>query len=222
MSADEWLRNAMDDAEAAGHIALLDVLEDPDLTDDERRERITGLLPKPTPNGVDYALWRHFVGVLNSIPILTDVERRKHLDALERIFAISPPPGPPSGNPGASRDIALVHFSEMNAELNTRSVIKGLINASETSLIVGPTQSGKTFFTLDLALHAAGKPTWRGLTIRNGSVVYIAAEAGRGVINRIRNVAATRSPPLLTSATIRSASYLRYSITASRAHSVGA
>ena len=92
MSADEWLREAMDDAEAAGHIELLDLLEDPDLTDDERRERITELLPKPMPNGVDHALWHHFVGALHSIPILTDVERRKHLDTLERIFAISPPP----------------------------------------------------------------------------------------------------------------------------------
>jgi hypothetical protein len=92
MSADEWLRQAMDDAEAAGHIELLDLLEDPDLTDDERRERITELLPKPMPNGVDHALWHHFVGALHSIPILTDVERRKHLDTLERIFAISPPP----------------------------------------------------------------------------------------------------------------------------------
>ena len=92
---------------------------------------------------------------------------------------------PPSGNPASPREIALVHFSEMDADLNTRSVIKGLINASETSLIVGATQSGKTFFTLDLALHVAGQPAWRGRTIRNGSVVYVAAEAGRGVINRV-------------------------------------
>jgi hypothetical protein len=91
----------------------------------------------------------------------------------------------PGDNLTVTREIALVHFSEMNADLNSRSVIKGLINASETSLIVGAPQSGKTFFILDAALHIASKPAWRGLTIRNGSVVYVAAEAGRGIINRV-------------------------------------
>ena len=83
------------------------------------------------------------------------------------------------------RKIELVHFAEVNPDLNSRGVIKGLINAGETSLIVGAPQSGKTFFTLDAALHVAGEPTWRGHTIRNGSVVYVAAEAGRGIINRV-------------------------------------
>lgn len=46
-------------------------------------------------------------------------------------------------------------------------------------------QSGKTFFALDAALHIAGKPTWRGLPVRNGAVVYVAAEAGRGIVNRV-------------------------------------
>lgn len=83
------------------------------------------------------------------------------------------------------RKIELVHFAEVHPDLNSRGVIKGLINAGETSLIVGAPQSGKTFFTLDAALHVAGEPTWRGHTIRNGSVVYVAAEAGRGIINRV-------------------------------------
>ena len=45
--------------------------------------------------------------------------------------------------------------------------------------------SGKSFLAVDLACHvAAGRP-WRGRAVLQGAVVYLAAEAGRSVGNRV-------------------------------------
>jgi hypothetical protein len=64
-------------------------------------------------------------------------------------------------------------------------IIKGLLGLGETSSIYGPSGCGKTFLAIDLALHvAAGRP-WRGQRVRPGGVVYVAAEAGAGIANRI-------------------------------------
>jgi hypothetical protein len=53
------------------------------------------------------------------------------------------------------------------------------------AVIYGESNSGKTFFATDLALHvAAGRP-WRGRAIEGGLVVYLALEGSLGIRNRI-------------------------------------
>jgi hypothetical protein len=53
------------------------------------------------------------------------------------------------------------------------------------SVIYGPSNSGKTFWTIDLAYHIAIGAPWRGRRVAQASVLYLAAEGGRGVINRV-------------------------------------
>lgn len=59
-------------------------------------------------------------------------------------------------------------------------LIKGIIPRAETVLIYGASQSGKSFFTFDLAMAVARGVPFAGRRTKAGLVVYCAAEAGVG------------------------------------------
>jgi KaiC/GvpD/RAD55 family RecA-like ATPase len=102
-------------------------------------------------------------------------------------------------------------------KLDTRQIIKGLIDPGAFVVIYGPSGSGKSFFTADLAQHIATGAAWRGRKVQQGLVVYIASEAGTSILrrfiawrdNRLGDTAArvplailTRGPNLLASAEV--------------------
>jgi len=60
-------------------------------------------------------------------------------------------------------------------------LIKGLLSSREVSFLAGPTQSGKSFFATDLGLCVARGIEFWGRKVRQGAVVYIAAESSTGV-----------------------------------------
>lgn len=79
-------------------------------------------------------------------------------------------------------------------------LIKGLLTRGERSMVAGPSQSGKSFAVLDIALSVArgvdfsayskigGRSGWevRAFKTRHGGVVYQAGEGGRGIKKRLR------------------------------------
>ncbi|MGH7096261.1 MAG: AAA family ATPase, partial [Stellaceae bacterium] len=81
--------------------------------------------------------------------------------------------------------IELMRFADMRPRLDGRPLVKGILEQEQTSLIVGPTGCGKTFLTLDIGLHVAAGREWFGRRVSVGAVVYVAAEAGRSIINRV-------------------------------------
>jgi hypothetical protein len=81
---------------------------------------------------------------------------------------------------------ALEWFDEIEPALSDSYLVKGVIAGGAMSVVYGPSNSGKTFFAMDLAFHiAAGLPAWCGRRIRQAGVLYLAAEGGRGAANRI-------------------------------------
>ena len=65
-------------------------------------------------------------------------------------------------------------------------VIKGLIEMGSFGAFIGPSGSGKTFEALDAACHvAAGRYEWRGCRVRQGGVLYVSAEGGAAIVNRL-------------------------------------
>ena len=76
-------------------------------------------------------------------------------------------------------------YRNIKPALGSSYIIKGVLDSHALSAIYGPSNSGKTFFALDLAFHIATGRTWRGFRIRKAAVLYLAAEGGRGVQNRI-------------------------------------
>ena len=65
-------------------------------------------------------------------------------------------------------------------------LIKGLLDKGGMSVMFGESNCGKTFVALDIALHIAMGQSWREMRSRKGAVVYIAAEGGLGLGDRLK------------------------------------
>jgi len=63
-------------------------------------------------------------------------------------------------------------------------IVRDLLPMAELAIVYGASGSGKTFFTFDLVLSIARGSEWRGKDVRQGSVVYIAAEGAAGLRKR--------------------------------------
>ncbi|MBS4018749.1 MAG: AAA family ATPase [Dechloromonas sp.] len=65
-------------------------------------------------------------------------------------------------------------------------LIKNVITRGERSMMVGASQSGKSFLVIDLAMAIARGVPWLGNKAMRGGVVFQAGEGGRGIKKRIR------------------------------------
>jgi hypothetical protein len=80
--------------------------------------------------------------------------------------------------------------------LDANYLVRGWLGAGGLSVLYGPSNSGKTFVAVDLAAHVASGTAWRGSKVKPGPVVYVAAEGGGGIRNRIAAIKEAR-PELL-------------------------
>lgn len=64
-------------------------------------------------------------------------------------------------------------------------LIKDVLPQAALAVIYGDSGSGKTFVTLDLAFAIARGVEWRGNKVRQGRVVYVAAEGAGGLRKRL-------------------------------------
>lgn len=87
-----------------------------------------------------------------------------------------------SNNRGRLKPIA---WSDLDNLPKRKYLIKGLLDKGGMSVVFGESNSGKTFLALDMALHIVLGMPWCGLKIQQGSVVYIAAEGGVGLADRL-------------------------------------
>lgn len=90
-----------------------------------------------------------------------------------------------SEQPKGKPDQDVEWYEDIEPSLVDTYLIKGVLAADTMSVIYGPSNSGKTFFTLDMTFHIATGRSWRGLRVNQASVLYLAAEGGRGVLNRV-------------------------------------
>ena len=144
---------------------------------DERKQRPTASA-EPPPH-------------LNTDPAQeADMER----EAEERANA---EPGQDAGEQGAKTngqakeekqprpDLPLVFWEDMERKTETLDFVEGLLDEGSSAVLYGESNSGKTFFATDLALHVASGLTWRDRDVTQGGVVYCALEGSRGFFNRI-------------------------------------
>lgn len=89
----------------------------------------------------------------------------------------------------------LVPLSDLKPDLTTRPLVEGFLDQRTLCLVYGPSNCGKTFFVLDLALHVATAMPWIGHPTHPGKVIYLAAEAGRSISNRVAAWMAARCHP---------------------------
>jgi hypothetical protein len=92
----------------------------------------------------------------------------------------------------------LVSLTSIDAVLTSNYMVKGWLDRNCLSMLYGPSNAGKTFVALDIAMHIAAGESWRGLRVNGGPVLYIAAEGGAGIRNRL--AAIKRERPEMASA----------------------
>jgi hypothetical protein len=89
-------------------------------------------------------------------------------------------PGLPSEGP-----LPLVRFEEIKPELDAKDFVQGVLAEQSSFVVYGESNSGKTFWTTDLALHVAAGMEWNGRRVEQGGVVYFVLEGGFGFRNRV-------------------------------------
>lgn len=93
--------------------------------------------------------------------------------------------------PAQSEQPLLEWFDDITPALSSAYIIKGVLDEGAMSVVYGPSNSGKTFFALDMVFHIAVGRQWRGRRVKQAGVLYLAAEGGMGVKNRIAALRAT-------------------------------
>tara|TARA_R100000697_G_scaffold4783_2_gene9936 strand:- start:4330 stop:6096 length:1767 start_codon:yes stop_codon:yes gene_type:complete len=79
----------------------------------------------------------------------------------------------------------LVEATSLSEVTTADDFVEDLLVSGAMSVVYGPSNVGKTFFVLDLALHVALGRSWREKVVEQGSVLYLAMEGARGISNRI-------------------------------------
>lgn len=76
-------------------------------------------------------------------------------------------------------------FADITADLNTRDFVQGVLVEGAAVVIYGASNSGKTFWATNLALHIAAGHEWNGRRVEQGGVLYLAMEGMVGFRNRV-------------------------------------
>lgn len=100
--------------------------------------------------------------------------------------ALSAPTATPASHFDAPpKDLRLEWFDDIAPALTDAYLIKNVLSQSAMSVVYGASNSGKSFFAMDLAFHLSTATPWRGRRVVKSAVLYLAAEGGKGVANRV-------------------------------------
>lgn len=77
------------------------------------------------------------------------------------------------------------YFHEAEPTLDANDFVEGMLTRAAMSVLYGPSNCGKTFFVVDLALHVSLGKEWRGRAVDKGAVVYLSLEGSQGIRNRL-------------------------------------
>jgi hypothetical protein len=95
------------------------------------------------------------------------------------------PPGQPEKK---KRTFGLIPWADITPTGQVLTLVKHVLAPGSLAMIYGPSGVGKSFFTLDLAIHIAMAREWRGKPVAGGGVCYIAAEGAHGMRQRVEAV----------------------------------
>ena len=118
--------------------------------------------------------------------------------AIERAARMTePPPFTDEGTPDrpgrAPNRLSVVFADELPAEyIPPDELVEGLIIVGSLAIVYGDSNSGKTFFTIDLAAAVCRGVAWMGRQTERSGVVYVAAESPTSVMARLQAYQAER------------------------------
>jgi hypothetical protein len=80
----------------------------------------------------------------------------------------------------------LTYASDVTFDPTVTDPIKHVIGRGETGMLFGPSSAGKTFVAFDLEMAiATGRTRWCGRLVKQGPVLHVAFEGGRGAGKRL-------------------------------------
>lgn len=85
----------------------------------------------------------------------------------------------------SAREIPIVYWGDIKPNLDAADFVEGLLLDCAMSVVYGQSNSGKTFFMADMALHVAAGMPWRGRAVEQGAVIWLAMEGSYGIFNRV-------------------------------------
>lgn len=88
-----------------------------------------------------------------------------------------------------ARTLPYVQASNLPGWEPPRELIEGMLIEGGMTVIYGDSNTGKSFLTLDMAAHVTLGRDWFGRRVKQGAVVYLAAESPRSIIDRSRALA---------------------------------
>lgn len=95
----------------------------------------------------------------------------------------------------------LVWAGDIVTDLSNDYLIKNLLDRGSMSVVYGESNSGKSFFAIDMAMMIASGTRWRNRNTRSGIVLYVAAESPKSVERRVKammdNVSLNGDPKLV-------------------------
>lgn len=99
----------------------------------------------------------------------------------ERLYELAQGARPFEATPYESRFGAVTWLDFDKPGIAYEALIKGVLTKGELSLLLGESQSGKSFLAIDIAMCVARGLEWFGRRARRGGVVYQAGESAVGV-----------------------------------------
>jgi hypothetical protein len=90
-----------------------------------------------------------------------------------------------SAGPYRARSLPIVFADEIGEAIDLDDFVEGLLLSNCLALVFGAPKAGKTFWTLDLAMHVATGRRWRDREVDRGAVLYLALEGTAGIRNRV-------------------------------------
>lgn len=91
----------------------------------------------------------------------------------------------PAPEKSTDAPLPLIWFDDNKPHLSGNWLIKNVLPAEAFCTIIGHPGCGKSFFALDMACHIAAGLKWQDRKVKQGLVLYIAAEGQRGQQNRV-------------------------------------
>ncbi len=82
----------------------------------------------------------------------------------------------------------LIIVSVIEPVLANNYLLKGWLDRNCLLVLYGLSNAGKTFMALNLATHIAGRKLWRVIRINGEPVLYIPAEGGASIRNRLATI----------------------------------
>lgn len=82
-------------------------------------------------------------------------------------------------------DLRILLPGDLTPTLDDHSIVQQLLGKESLVAVYGPSNSGKSALTLDLAASVAMGSAFRGLRVKQSAVLYVCAEGAHGMKNRV-------------------------------------